>query len=266
MKTETIEVNDEKLTYLDSGTGQTTLLFIHGAFINKEYWTNQVSHFSKKFRVLAIDLAGHGDSSHNRSDWTGSSFGKDISEFMEKLSLENVILIGHSFGSDVMLETEAINSSRIKGLVEVDHMKNVGVALPQEAIDQLVVGLEANFEATCEQFAKQALISEETDAKLVEKLLADYRNMNPEVGIPLLKNGFNHTDREVALLKGLDRKLYQIHVDYVPTDEEKLKKYLGDNYELHIMEGTCHYPMLENPKKFNALLENILLKIEGEVC
>src|SRR5699024_10524794 len=96
--------------------GATTILFIHGAFIDKEYWNEQLSYFSSNYRVVAIDLAGHGNSTHNRTEWTVQNFGKDISEFIKKLSLKNVILIGHSFGTDVMLETATTHSAEVIGL------------------------------------------------------------------------------------------------------------------------------------------------------
>lgn len=263
MKAKNIDINGEVLAYFDNESGPTTLLFLHGAFINKAYWQNQLSYFAPNYRVIAIDLVGHGDATHNRTEWTGQNYGKDIDEFIKKLSLKNVILIGHSFGSDVMLETVAEDASQIKGLVEIDHMKNVGVGLPEETVNQLVQSLKTNFTSTCEQYAKQALVTEETDPELVNKLLKDYRTMNPEVGIPLLQHGFKYTGREVELLEGLALKLHLLHVNYTATNEENLRKYLGDNYELHTMNGTCHYPMLENPDEFNASLEKILSKIEN---
>ena len=55
-----------------------------------------------------------------------------------------------------------------------------------------------------------------------------------------------------------------INVDYFPTNENELEKILGDNYELMSLEGTCHYPMLENPDRLNELLEKTILKIEQE--
>ncbi len=261
MKNKEININSENLAYLDNEKGNSTLLFIHGALINKEYWTSQLSHFSKKYRVIAVDLPGHGKSTHNKMDWTGPRLGKDISKFIQKLELKNVIIIGHSFGSDVMLETVTVGDTRIIGLVEVDHMKNVGMELPKEVVNQLGQELNADFEQTCQQFAKQALLTEATDPNIVFRLLTDYKKMDAKVGIPLLQYGFSYAKREAELLKELELKLYSIHVHYLPTNEESLKKYLGDNYELHTMGGTCHYPMLENPKKLNTLLEKLFTEI-----
>lgn len=261
MKENSINVNGENLFYFDSEKGGTTLLFIHGAFISKEYWNNQLSYFAPKYRVIAIDLAGHGNSTHNRTEWTVQNYGKEIREFIHKLSLKNVILIGHSFGSDIMLEATTENSSQINGLIEVDHLKNVGAEMPKENIDQLVASLKSDFKNTCEHYAKQALVTDGTNSEIVNKLLKDYRQMNPDVGVPLLQNNFKYPSRETELLSALKLKLYLIHVSYSATNETSLKKYLGNNYELYTLNGTCHYPMLENPSEFNELLKKILLKI-----
>ena len=258
METNEININGEELSYFDNGKGGTTLLFLHGAFIDKQYWNEQLSYFSEKYRVVAIDLPGHGKSSFNRKELTGQRFGKDVSEFIKELSLKNVVLIGHSFGSDVMLETVTEDDTNIDGLIEIDHMKNVGMQLPKEVVAQITAGLKADFEGTCKQFARQALLTESTAPEIVSRLLEDYQGMNPEVGVPLLEYGFSYPVRETELLKRLELKLYSVHVNYTPTNEESLKKYLGDNYELYVMEGTCHYPMLENPNELNIMLEKIL--------
>ena len=263
MKTKNIEINSENLSYFDSKKGDTTLLFIHGAFINKEYWSEQIRHFSQKYRVIAIDLAGHGNSSHNRTDWTIQNYGKDISEFIKELSLKNIILIGHSIGADIMLETVTSNSSEIIGLVGVDYFKNIGLELPKEHVDQLVTGLKTDFANTCEYYARNVLLNKETSTELSTKIVTAFREMNAQVGIPLNENTFQYTQRETELLKGLQLKLYLINVNYFPTNEENLKKYIGNNYKLSTLNGTCHYPMLEIPNQFDSALEKVLSEIKG---
>ncbi len=160
-----------------------------------------------------------------------------------------------------MLETVASNSPQIKGLVAIDQLKNVEVALPEKNIDQFMESLKTDFANTCEQYAKEVLLTKETNPELVAKLVTDFREMDPEVGIPLLENTFTYTQRETELLKELRLKLYLLHVNYSPTNEEYLKKYVGDHYESHTISGTCHYPMLENPNDFNSSLEKILSEI-----
>src|SRR5882672_2565518 len=91
-----IENNDVRIDYTDSGKGDTVLLFVHGWCINKRYWSDQKAHFKYKYRVVAVDLPGFGQSGKNRKIWTTQAFGSDIDTVMAALNLRNVILIGHS--------------------------------------------------------------------------------------------------------------------------------------------------------------------------
>src|SRR5688500_13687764 len=88
-------IDGEVISYYDNLYGEITLLFIHGSFLNKDYWQKQLYYFHDH-RVIAIDLAGHGKSSANRENFTINQYGKDIADFINELSLQNVILIGHS--------------------------------------------------------------------------------------------------------------------------------------------------------------------------
>lgn len=261
MITRSINVNNENISYLDSSAGTTTLLFLHGAFINKEYWAKQFDYFSKEYRVIAVDLAGHGSSSHRRNNYAINTFADDVRALIKILDLKNMILVGHSFGTAVALEIVAKDFSRIIGIVEVDHLKNVGNELPETVIEGIIKGLRTDFAATCRQFAHQALISEATDPELVNRLFADYAQTDHEVGIAIFQNAVGYTEREVNLLKNLPIKLHLIHVDYTPTDKSKLREHLGKNHELNVIKGTCHYPMIENPVRFNVLLAEIIRKI-----
>ena len=205
-------------------------------------------------------MAGHGNSTHNRNDWTIQKYGEDIDELIKKLSLKNVIIIGHSIGADIMLEAVSKNNLSIIG---IDYFKNVGVELPENIVDQTITGLKTDFANTNEHYAKQALLTPKTNATIAQKVITSFREMNPKVGIALNESGFNYTKREIELLKKLKTKLYLINVNYFPTNEENLKKYVGKNYGLNIINGTCHFPMIEHPKEFNSLLEKIVLEIKA---
>lgn len=254
----------DTISYFDNEKGNPTLVFIHGSFINKEYFERQISYFSPNYRVIALDLAGHGNSTRDGDDWTTKRFGTDVSELIEKLSLKNVILIGHSLGGDIMLEAVHNNPASIIGIIAIDYFKNINFKLPKEIINQIISNLQTDFASTSEQYVKEMLITGDTEDEIARKVSHDYRNMDPEIGIAMTNDLLNCPERKMELLKGLRHKLYLINVDYFPTNENELEKILGDNYELMSLEGTCHYPMLENPDRLNELLEKTILKIEQE--
>ena len=85
------------------GRGAPALVFIHGWSCDRTYWRGQVDAFSQTFRVVAVDLADHGESGTGRQVWTIGAFGEDVAACVSKLGLQRIILIGHSMGGDVIL-------------------------------------------------------------------------------------------------------------------------------------------------------------------
>ena len=85
----TAKVNNTTIAYNQYGKGDTTLLFIHGWCINKEYWNDQSKYFSDKYKVVTLDLPGFGGSGKNRSEWTFEKYADDIDEFIKRLYEDN---------------------------------------------------------------------------------------------------------------------------------------------------------------------------------
>ncbi len=56
--------------------------------------------------------------------------------------------------------------------------------------------------------------------------------------------------------------MFLINVDNTPTNEELLKKYAASGYDILMIKGTCHFPMIEKPNEFNLLLQDIIIKIK----
>lgn len=253
------------IDYTDNGTGNTTLLFVHGSFIDKEYWDEQVAHFSPSYRVVTMDLAAHGRSGTNRSDWSFYSFGEDILAVVRELHLRNVILVCHSMGCDVALEAIHIDPGPFIGYVAVDYFKLAGIELPeqfQSQVDGILSDMRTNFADTSEQYARVALFTEATPPELQARIVHDYRNAHPEMGVQTLEELFGYALRQRELLKALPFKLYLINCDYIPTEENALKMYAGKGYELIPIRATSHYPMVEVPEAFNKLLAGAIHKIE----
>ncbi|MDB5133729.1 MAG: hypothetical protein JWP37_332 [Mucilaginibacter sp.] len=123
--TKPVKISDQgvNIAYTDSGKGDTTLLFVHGWGLNKGYWTNQVNVFSKKYRVVTIDLPGFGESGKNRTVWNTEAYGRDIDTVISQLHLKNVILAGHSMAGDIVLQAAVNAPNQVIGLVGVDNFK-----------------------------------------------------------------------------------------------------------------------------------------------
>jgi pimeloyl-ACP methyl ester carboxylesterase len=114
------------LAYTDSGCGS-PLLFLHGFGASSYSWRYLIEWFSAQYRTLSIDLKGFGVSDKPRgSDYSLKAQSDSIKRFIEEKQLENVVLVGHSFGGGVALLTHLAmkDSGRdaIKQLILLDSM------------------------------------------------------------------------------------------------------------------------------------------------
>ena len=73
-----------EIAYLSCGKGEVTLVFIHGGYADKGYWHHQVKRFSAGYCVIAVDLAGHGESGKNRAKLTMPTFAGDVKAVLER--------------------------------------------------------------------------------------------------------------------------------------------------------------------------------------
>lgn len=92
-----------KLCYEDRGQGKPVLL-IHGLTAGRGHFRKQIPELSRRYRVIACDLRGHGDSDRPKDGLTLPRLAKDISDLMAYLDLQDVTLVGWSLGAHVIFE------------------------------------------------------------------------------------------------------------------------------------------------------------------
>jgi pimeloyl-ACP methyl ester carboxylesterase len=101
---------------VDEGQGQ-PLVFIHGLGSNLKGWQKTIDGLRGRYRCLALDLPGYGNSSQGPHPFGMSFFAQAILDFIEKLKLEKVVLVGHSMGGQVAMQTVLRSSKNIEKLV-----------------------------------------------------------------------------------------------------------------------------------------------------
>jgi pimeloyl-ACP methyl ester carboxylesterase len=100
-------INGAGLAYLDSGRGPKSMLLVHGWACDHTMFTPQIEHFSKSYRVIAVDLRGHGISDKPHQEYTIAGFADDLAYLCRELQLQRPIVVGHSMGGTVSLDLAA---------------------------------------------------------------------------------------------------------------------------------------------------------------
>ncbi len=117
-----LEVEDgAKIYYEDQGVGQPIVL-VHGWTCSSKFWQKNVPELAKEFRVVTLDLRGHGKSSKVLSGHTVGQYARDVRALIEHLELQDVVLAGWSLGGSVVLAyyERYCNDSRLRALALID--------------------------------------------------------------------------------------------------------------------------------------------------
>ena len=248
------------IAYNVHGVGSTGLVFVHGWSCDRSYWKEQIQPFSARYRVVSIDLGGHGESGFGRKNWTIYSFGSDVATVVRELDLKRVILIGHSMGGDVIVDAALQLPGRVAGLIMVDTYKKLGDGRSMEQIQAFVEDFGIDFETKVQQLVR-SLYLPTSDTSLVEYVAKDMSSAPTGVALSAIKSSFTHSRQITHDLELLNLPVIAINAGNEPTDMESMQLH---GVETHIMSRVGHFPMMEDPQRFNELLETLIEKLLSE--
>jgi len=246
------------IRYHAAGKGDPALVFVHCGGCERGFWDGQVAHFAAKHRVVALDLAGHGQSGVGRKDWTMPAFGQDVVSVVEALGLKRVVLIGHSLGGPVVLEAARRMPGRVAGLVLVDSWVDFEGRLPAEEVEKYVSALQADYRATTTAMVSQLLFSVSTPEPVKARVLETVLSVPQEIFVAAARSSLAYDP--LPALREIKAPIRAINSDLFPTNVEGNRRYVP-GYQVAIMKGVGHYLMLEQPEAFNALLAEALREL-----
>ncbi|MEC8111735.1 MAG: alpha/beta hydrolase [Pseudomonadota bacterium] len=244
--------------YEAMGSGSPTLLFIHGWNCDRRYWAGQLAYFAEKHQVVAIDLAGHGESGLQRTEWTISQFGADVASVADQLVLDDVILVGHSMGGPVALEGARQLEGRVKMIIGADTLNDVSITFPEEQLKGMLVAMKTDFRGTVEGLVRGSFFLADSDPDLIDRIATDMGSAPPKAGIGAFKayaEWFNHEAADA--LADIEVPIYLINSDYRPTNIEAGQALTG-SFDAVLMSGVGHFVMQEDPERFNQLLNQLI--------
>jgi len=99
-----LELHGDRVAYQDAGRGDEALLLIHGMAGSSETWRAVISQLSTKYRVVAPDLLGHGQSAKPRSDYSLGAFAVLLRDLLDELRISRATVIGQSLGGGVAMQ------------------------------------------------------------------------------------------------------------------------------------------------------------------
>jgi pimeloyl-ACP methyl ester carboxylesterase len=252
------------ISYEIFGTGEPTLVFVHGWSCDARYWRAQVPVFSKKYRVVVLDLAGHGHSGMSRTKYTMAAFGEDVQAVTEATGSRKVILIGHSMGGSVIAEAARLVPGRVTGLIGIDTLENIEYPMTHEELRKMLAPLEKNFKKGSRHFVDR-MISPDTDPKLREWILSDMAAAPPGVALNAMKEMMMQyiTGEAAKVFEQIRIPVVTVNGDMWPINYKANRRHMF-SFDAIVLKKADHFLMMDRADEFNSALEKAILMLSGE--
>lgn len=256
-----ISKDNTPISYEIFGSGKPTLIFVHGWSCDSRYWRAQVKVFSKKYRVVVLDLAGHGNSGLSRTKYTMASFGEDVRAVAEATNSASVILIGHSMGGVVIAQAARLMPGRVLGLIGIDTLANIEYPMTREELKKMTAPLEKDFQTGTRQFV-EGMLSPKTDPQLREWILSDMSSAPPSVALSAMNEMMTQyiTGEAAGVFDDIKIPVVTVNGDLWPINYEANRKHMY-SFEAIIIKNADHFLMMNRPDDFNRALEKAVLML-----
>lgn len=240
-----ISIKGINTNYFDIGSGEETVVMLHGWASNCELFRPSANAISVKYRVVCPDFPGMGETPEPPSVWTVDDYTDFVINFINALGLTKVILLGHSFGGRVIIKmaNKCNLSFDILRIILVD---SAGIK-PEKSTERQAV-------ETAGKIFKKLM-----PKKAIEKVQYmfgsdDYVQASPLMR-EILKNVVNEDLSD--LLPGIKQNTLLIwgtaDTSTPIGDAEKMEKLIPDA-GLARMEGLGHFAFIQNPSLYIAIL------------
>jgi pimeloyl-ACP methyl ester carboxylesterase len=248
----TMSPDDVHIEYHVYGHGEPAVVLIHGWACDESYWNAQIEALKPHYTVVALNLAGHGASGRNRTDWSIANYAQDVAAVAQQIPNPQLVLVGHSLGADVALAATPLIGSRVIGIVAVEALRSVGdPPLAPRDIERRVAPFSSDFIGATRNLVSTSLFEKGADPVLVQKVAYNMSLRPPAVAVPSMRSLLSMD--LAGLLPAIHVPVYAINSDLAPTDAARIRRSLPD-FTLDVLDHSGHFLMLEAPARFNPLL------------
>ena len=251
-----------ELRYTQRGKGPAVVLLL--AFpLDRTMWDEQLEALAERFRVVAPDLRGHGETDVPTGPYTMEDHVADVRAFLDRLAIERAALVGLSMGGYIALNFVRIHPERVWAVVLADtraqgDSDETRRARAEQAQLVQTQGLEPFIEQQVPRMFSSSTLSQRPE--LVERFRATVRRVRPEAVAAALEGLASRPDSTSALSQINCPALIVAGAEDVPTPaaDARLMAERLPNARLEIIEGVGHLSNLEAPERFNAAVMSFL--------
>ena len=270
-----LRVDGTAVNTIELGEGP-PLLFVHGLSGCWQNWLENIPHFARTHRVIAIDLPGFGASAMPREEISIAGYGRCLDQVCDRLGIDAAMVVGNSMGGFVAAELAISFPQRVERLVLVSA---AGITAEHLPADRVMAGARV-VAATADWAVSRHTVF--ARRPLLRRLALSFVVQHPDrLSAPLAYELMKGSGKEgflpamAAIMRHpISERLPQIACPtlviwgandrVIPArDADTFERLIPDVRKV-VLPDTGHVAMLERPARFNALLDEFLASLPGD--
>ena len=246
-----------RIHYLEAGSGR-AIVFIPGWTMPAWIWQKQIDALSDRYHIIAVDPRSQGESDKPPYGHLPETRARDYRELVDHLGLKQPALVGWSMGCGELLKyVDQFGTSNIGAVVLVDGF------MADKASMEMYSGLSGWMNMLQQDRAKQAdgfvrhMYLKPQPEDYLKRVIAASMQVPADTAVVLIYNMLAINDWSTGFAK-IDRPLMFAYQPENQTSADFLKSKLGDKVRLERFEGDGHALFVDDPDKFNRVLDDFL--------
>lgn len=256
--------------YADAGKGTQAVLLLHGYLESIEVWDDFAGELGKNYRVIRIDLPGHGFSDWGGREVVGIDYMADTAAaVLELAGVEQCTVVGHSMGGYVALSLAANHPEKVGGVVLFHSSPNADT--PEKAANrqreiELVEAGKKEMLARVNPGRGFAEANLRRCAEAVEDLAEQVMLTEDEAIVAVLKGMSQRKDRNEDMRRlGIpELMIFGRGDNYIPVAAAESMALAQPQARVAWLENSGHMGFVEQPRESLAILEDFLAEVAAK--
>jgi len=256
------KVNDIEMYYEIRGNGD-PLLLIHGLGSSTRDWEEQIPTFCQKYKVITIDLRGHGKTDKPKGPYSIKMFAEDIAELLKKLGINSIYVLGISLGGGIAFQFAVDFPDLVKRLIIV----NSGVEIPTDSFKRKLEAFKRTFivklismKKMGEVLAPRLFIKPEQE-ELRKKMIERWAENDKRAYLAAMRALIGWSVRDQLSKIKCPTLVIGSDEDYAPSSVKEEYTGLLQNAKFIEIKDARHAVTIEKPKEFNEIVMNFLSEL-----
>lgn len=259
--------------YWSAGEKGSTVILLHGVGCHVEFWEKNIAVLAREHRVFAVDIVGFGRTDKPEVDYTFELMADFVLDFMSAMDIDKASLVGNSMGGGISMTVAAQASGRVERVILVSP---VGLGRGMSPVMRLmtlpVIG-EMLTKPDRQGVVRQMQLclydsSQASDDFIDRAAVIGALPGNQRSFLSLIRETANMVGVKKGIVADFSARLKRIKTPILViwgrqdrilpvADGEATVKGMTD-VRLHVLDRTGHFPQIEKPEEFNAMVLDFL--------